>query len=103
MRNYILVDDVPQAVDDILVWARWMEEAQKDGRFRVDETNIGDVRVSTVFLGIDHDFVTLECKTMSEAAQRAQAIRDEANAHSHHGEKTTFHLVEVTSKVKVQK
>lgn len=37
---------------DTLVWGKWFEEA--DRRVAVDE--IDDVRVSTVFLGIDHNF-----------------------------------------------
>lgn len=43
----------PVPCDDVITWAKWFE--QKDSR-RVAETDVNGVRVSTVFLGIDHDF-----------------------------------------------
>ena len=46
----------PVAEEDLLTWARWFEDAGKNGKRRVDETTIGDSRVSTVFLGLDHSF-----------------------------------------------
>lgn len=52
--RYILTEDhrvVPEP--DLLTWARWLEEAD---RF-VGLDMIGPYRVSTVFLGLDHDFV----------------------------------------------
>lgn len=45
---YILDGRTPVAVDGIEEWA------QRGGSVRVDETVIGQARVSTVFLGIDH-------------------------------------------------
>lgn len=43
----------PEAVDDMLTWARWFENAQR----RVAWTSIAPgVDVSTVFLGLDHSF-----------------------------------------------
>lgn len=54
MKNYILKNNVPIPCDDILVWGRWFEENKK-GR-HVGDTTVGDVRISTVFLGIDHSF-----------------------------------------------
>ena len=48
---YILVDRVPFAVD-MWTWARWFENM--DNR-RIGEDHIGKCRVSTVFLGLDHN------------------------------------------------
>ena len=49
----------PQACDDVLAWARWMEEHRNEKHIALD-LDEGDgekrVRVSTVFLGIDHGF-----------------------------------------------
>lgn len=52
-QHYILVDRVPFAVD-MMTWARWFNDI--DSR-RVDHTDV-DARchVSTVFLGLDHNF-----------------------------------------------
>ena len=52
MNNFILVGRVPVAEPDILAWSSWFEKA--DGRVARDV--IGDVEVSTVFLGIDHSW-----------------------------------------------
>jgi hypothetical protein len=45
---------------DLFQWARWLDQAFKDGSRTVAKTNIqhsgGMVRVSTVFLGLDHSF-----------------------------------------------
>lgn len=38
---------------DLLTWARFFEDGEAR---RVNETMVGDVRVSTVFIGIDHSF-----------------------------------------------
>lgn len=50
--NYILEGDQPVATDDILEWARWFEQADRV----VAKDEIGKIRISTVFLGIDHNF-----------------------------------------------
>lgn len=53
-KYYRLVNKraVPVAGDDVMVWAREFERGDKR---RVDETRLpGGVRVSTVFLGLDH-------------------------------------------------
>lgn len=52
MDKYILVDGEPVLEPDVLKWAAWFE-----GNTRVlKHTNVGEVLVSTVFLGIDHDW-----------------------------------------------
>jgi hypothetical protein len=39
---------------DLMIWGRWIESAKNR---IVKQEMIGDVRVSTVFLGLDHSFV----------------------------------------------
>lgn len=52
--NFILVDGEPRACRDSLKWAKWFETATADRI--VQQDTVGDVRVSTVFLGVDHNF-----------------------------------------------
>jgi hypothetical protein len=42
----------PVREDDLPTWAKWFETADR----RVAQDIFGDVRVSTVFLGLDHNF-----------------------------------------------
>lgn len=49
---YILMDRLPVAVD-MMTWAQWF--ANIDNR-RVGSDHIGSVHVSTVFLGLDHNW-----------------------------------------------
>ena len=51
-KHYILRDGESVAVP-LLEWAQWCENAENR---RVSETMVGDVRVSTVFLGVNHNF-----------------------------------------------
>lgn len=60
MRRYRYTLDAngePQPCDDLIEWARWFETAERHVAHDLDE---GDgnrrVRVSTVFLGVDHNF-----------------------------------------------
>lgn len=50
--NYILKNKIPVRVYDIVEWGTWFESNSR----RVAEDIIGDTRISTVFLGIDHSF-----------------------------------------------
>ena len=50
--RYILVDKVPKPAANMEDWAIWFGTTDR----HVAETIIGDVRVSTVFLGLDHGF-----------------------------------------------
>jgi hypothetical protein len=50
--KYILVDREPVVEPDLFTWAMWFEQADRTVRL----TEQGDVRVSTVFLGLDHRF-----------------------------------------------
>jgi hypothetical protein len=51
--RYILDGHTPVECDDLMTWGRWMEG--NDNR-RVALTIMGDIRVSTVFLALDHNF-----------------------------------------------
>lgn len=55
MSDKFILNDASEPVpcDDLLTWGKWMES--RDAR-RVGADTIGDVRVSTVFLGLDHSF-----------------------------------------------
>ena len=50
MREWILVNREPRQVE-IRTWALWFEAADR----RVAQDNVGSVRISTVFLGLDHN------------------------------------------------
>jgi len=54
MRLYYVLDDDgrPKAVSDVIEWGKWYA----DPRRQVADTMIGDVRISKVFLGLDHSF-----------------------------------------------
>jgi hypothetical protein len=41
----------PVPVDDVLTWGRWLEQVEN---LHVADERVGEVRVSTVFLGLDH-------------------------------------------------
>lgn len=51
--KYILVDRVPVECPELLKWGMWMENFEDR---RVAETEIEGIRVSTVFLGLDHSY-----------------------------------------------
>lgn len=51
-RHYILIDRVPFAVDP-MTWAKFFEDTNNR---RVAEDRIGKITVSTVFLGLDHNY-----------------------------------------------
>lgn len=52
LDKYILIKKKPVPEPDLMKWAEWFETAE---RHVADET-IDGVRVSTVFLGLDHSF-----------------------------------------------
>lgn len=51
--HYILVNRLPVAVD-LMTWAHWW--AGNRDACRIGDDRIGKCRVSTVFLGLDHNF-----------------------------------------------
>lgn len=50
--KYILDGHKVVECDDLMEWAQWFETADR----HVDKTMVGDIKVSTVFLGLDHRF-----------------------------------------------
>lgn len=57
MLHYVLVDGEPVGVEDVLLWARWYEQTFETGERHVADDTIGEVWVSTVFLGTDYNFL----------------------------------------------
>ena len=51
-HSYILVDRTPVPEPDIVKWAKWYGTADR----HVGEDFVGPIRVSTVFLGLNHRF-----------------------------------------------
>ena len=50
--KYILKGHTPIVEPNLLKWGKWFETANRI----VAKDNIGKVRISTVFLGLDHSF-----------------------------------------------
>lgn len=50
--NYILDGKTPVPEPDTTKWGKWIKTANR----QVAEDFIGDIRISTVFLGMDHNF-----------------------------------------------
>ena len=53
--HWILVDREP-IKSTLMEWGRWLELDPDESGRRIEATEIGDAKVSTVFLGIDHGF-----------------------------------------------
>lgn len=53
MDKYILVYGIPVIEPDLIKWAEWFEGIANR---RIAFTEIGKVHISTVFLGLDHNF-----------------------------------------------
>lgn len=51
--NYILKDKQPVPEPDIIAWAKWFGTNKR----HVAQDNVGESHVSTVFLGVDHNFI----------------------------------------------
>lgn len=52
--HWILKDKKPVKVEDVLEWARWFDTNERHLGYFADEER--DFRISTVFLGLSHDF-----------------------------------------------
>ncbi len=56
--KYILDGDGnPVLCPDLVVWGQWMENKKTTKDWIVEKTTVGGVEVSTVFLGLDHNYV----------------------------------------------
>lgn len=60
ISDKFILDDAgnPTPCDDLLAWADWIEFNRN--KRRVASTSIGEAKVSTVFLGLDHGFGSSE-------------------------------------------
>ena len=55
--HYVLdKDGEPIEEKDLETWAKWLEETFRDNGRVVKQEHIGDCMVSTVFLGLDHNW-----------------------------------------------
>jgi hypothetical protein len=54
MRHYILNEKREAIAVDLMTWAEWYQGG--DEQRRVGETFVNEVRISTVFLGSDHNW-----------------------------------------------
>ncbi len=61
--KFIIKDGIVESVDDLMVWAKWMESEEGRKERRIGWTEVGEYYVSTVFLGLDYSF------SMSEDAK----------------------------------
>ena len=52
MSNFYILDGKTPIPCDLIEWAKWIETADRT----VKKTNIGEARVSTVFLGLDYSY-----------------------------------------------
>ena len=52
--KYDLLDGEPKICNDLLIWAQWFDQSDTERIVALD--GIGDIHVSTVFLGLDHSF-----------------------------------------------
>lgn len=52
--RYVLNGKTPIPCDDLMEWARWFDTADR----HVMQEKIGEIRISTVFLGLDHSFTS---------------------------------------------
>lgn len=66
-EKYILAEDgkTPVQCDDLMQWAHWMED-NRDLR-KIAFTKVPGGRVSTVFLGLDHNFSDGEAPILFES------------------------------------
>lgn len=58
LQNEFLLDEnnIPYPCEDVLSWGQGMAELSKSGRTFVKQEYVGKAWVSTVFLGINHNF-----------------------------------------------
>ena len=84
--KWVLKDRVPVVCHDLLEWVHWFENFSNR---QVQLTNVGDIRISTVFLSIDHNFSKMGPPLLFESmvfggaldeAQERYATWDEATA-----------------------
>jgi len=55
-RYFILENGEPVPAADMRTWALWFEDVSRSMTRHVGDDTIGEARVSTVFLGMDHSW-----------------------------------------------
>lgn len=91
----------PEACASLMRWAQWLESADT----RVAQTHVGEIFVSTVFLGLDHNFFGEGAPVLFETMifnhgnneyQRRYSTWEEAEAgHARAVELVNTHLAEL--------
>lgn len=101
--KYILDGKKAVPCSDLIKWGKWFETA---GR-KVARTKIGEIEVSTAFLGIDHGFdggTPLLFETMvfggplDEEMERYTTWQDAEEGHKHWVQKVEAAIAEATKK-----
>tara|TARA_Y100000034_G_scaffold14022_1_gene14630 strand:+ start:322 stop:642 length:321 start_codon:yes stop_codon:yes gene_type:complete len=87
--NYILKDKIVVYEPDIMKWGKWFANADRI----VGKTNIGDVEVSTVFLGIDHNYSGDGSPLLFETMVFGGVLDQEMDRYSTWGEAELGHSV----------
>lgn len=55
MRKYLLDENnAPVICEDLIEWGLWLEKNRE--RRRVGDDDVGDYHISTIFLGLDHNY-----------------------------------------------
>ena len=93
--KYILVDKEVQPVFDLLEWGKWMQDHSR----RIERTRVGDIVVSTVFLGLDHShgggppilFETLCFKDQTPDSKSTTSMDDTMVRYATYAEALTGH------------
>jgi len=52
MSKYILINDKPVHVSNVIEWANWIEKSERT----LARSDVNGIIISTVFLGLDHNF-----------------------------------------------
>ena len=61
MKMYILEGKVPKEINDVEEWAKWFTSDNRtvkktEGTISMTGAQLGNITISTVFLGMDHGF-----------------------------------------------
>ena len=85
--RYILDGHKPVPEPDLLKWAEWFETVTR----HVATKLVGDVSVSTVFLGLDHSFGASEVPVLFETMVFGGPLAEECERYSSWEEAETGH------------
>ena len=88
-KNYILVNGRPEVEPDLMKWAKWFELPENR---RIAYDRVDDCQVSTVFLGIDHNFSGEGLPVLYETMVFGGALADEGERYRTLGEAKTGHV-----------